>query len=86
MSQNPDYRRDPCYIEWKAAQDAKLTEIWTRREQIERSIVDYNRKKMEYEARERERSYTNTNSQVQSKLVTTARLLLMMTNKCCTML
>lgn len=51
MSQNPNYENDPCYIEWKAYQDAKDTEISTQRELIGKGTA---RKIMEYDERESE--------------------------------
>lgn len=77
MSQNPDYKYDPCYIEWKASQDAKLTEIWTRREQVEKTMADYERIQREHAAREREnrqRSYLSS-TKVDTKFVKIAKLL-----------
>lgn len=77
MSQNPNFKHDPCYIEWKARQDEQLTQIWTRREQVEKSITEYERMRREYEAREREnrqRSYLSS-SKVEVKLVDMSKLL-----------
>lgn len=62
MSQNPDYKHDPCYMEWKAAQDEKLTQIWTQRDQLEESMADYNRRRIEQEARDREDRHRNNTS------------------------
>lgn len=72
MYQNPNFQNDPCYIEWKAAEDAKLNQILIRREQLEKSMLEQSRKTMEYEAREREnrhRSYSSDDSNVQKQLV-----------------
>lgn len=71
MSQNPNFQRDPCYIQWKAEQDAKLSQLWTQREQLEKAIAENDRRDREYEAREREnrhRSYLSS-SKVEVKLV-----------------
>lgn len=71
MHQNPDYKQDPCYIEWKDSQDEKLTQLWTRRAELEKSMAEYNRKRSEYDRQEREnrqRSYLST-SKVEVKLV-----------------
>lgn len=71
MSQNPNFRNDPCYIEWQAAENSKLNQIWTQREQVEKTIAEYNRKRMEYEKQlqeDRQRSYQSY-SRVPIKLV-----------------
>lgn len=71
MSNNPDFRRDPCYIAWEAGENAKLSQIWTQREQLEKTIADNNRKRMEYERQlqeNRQRSYQSVSS-VPKKLV-----------------
>lgn len=71
MAQNPNYQHDPCYIQWKSDQDAKLAQIWTQREQLEKSIAESNRRRMQYEAQEREnrqRSYISSTA-VEKKYV-----------------
>lgn len=67
MSQDPNYKYNPCYIEWKATQDAILTQIWTQREEVEKSIAEYNRKVMDNAERgNSEKSYTATKVELES--------------------
>lgn len=43
MTQNANFESDPCYIEWKAAEDAKLSEPLTRSDELKKSAyVMYN--------------------------------------------
>lgn len=72
MHQNPDYRQDPCYIQWKADQDAKLSRLFAERDQLERSMAEYNRIREAnriQEQKNRQNSYFST-SKVEKKFVT----------------
>ncbi|KAG4075020.1 hypothetical protein HA402_004566 [Bradysia odoriphaga] len=72
MYQNPNYASDPCYIKWKAAQDADLAQIWARQDDLQRRAHEYNRRRMENEAIERanrQDSYSHTFSVAQSKSI-----------------
>lgn len=35
--QDPDFQRNPCYIEWKAGQDKKFSELWQQIGELENS-------------------------------------------------
>lgn len=39
MSQDADYRKNPCYIEWQADQDKKILELWQQTAEFENSAV-----------------------------------------------
>lgn len=58
MSQNPNYRNDPCYIEWKASEDAKtskLTQVLAKPKQKEKPMTKAIQLWLKYESEERER-------------------------------
>ncbi|XP_037042838.1 uncharacterized protein LOC119079118 isoform X2 [Bradysia coprophila] len=70
MHQNPNYESDPCYIKWKAAQDADLAQLWARQDDLQKRAHDYNRRRMENEAIERanrQDSYSQTFNVAQTK-------------------
>lgn len=47
MFQNADFESDPCYTKWKAAQDAKLSELWSRHHELEVSAHEYHQRRTE---------------------------------------
>jgi len=62
MSSDPDFRRNPCYIQWQAEQDAKLKQLWKQRAELEESIARNDRIRALNRQREdeaRRNSYTN---------------------------
>lgn len=72
MAQDPNFRHNPCYIQWQANQNAKLKQLFAERDKLERSMAEYNRISEENRKREqknRQNSYLSTNK-VEKKLVT----------------
>lgn len=51
---NPNFKQDPCYIKWKAEQDSKLHDIWSRRDELEKQIAKNEQTRRQNEAQERE--------------------------------
>lgn len=54
INNKENYETDPCYIQWKVTQDAKLAGIRHKKNELDRSLHDYNEKRLMKEAIQRE--------------------------------
>ncbi|KAJ6634246.1 hypothetical protein Bhyg_17174, partial [Pseudolycoriella hygida] len=58
MSEDPSYESNSCYIQWKAAEEKKLRELWALQVDLESKMLEHEKRRMAEKAREHHKKLT----------------------------